>query len=63
MSPGSDLSQQSEEKPPEQNLQAEDVMSQLKPDEKKMVEKLVVYQDQFELPSDDDVQMMKVGCV
>ena len=63
MSPGSDLSQQSEEKPPEQNLQAEDVMCQLKPEEKKMVEKLVVYQDQFELPSDDDVQMMKVGCV
>jgi len=56
-SPGSDVSQHSE-KIPDQNLQAEDVLSQLAPEEKKMVEKLVVFQDQFELPSEDDIKMM-----
>nr|AWH55629.1 ecdysone receptor [Platynereis dumerilii] len=61
MSPGSDLSQQSDEpvKAPVNDLQAEDVMSRLNPEEKKIVEKLVIYQDQFELPSDDDINMMK----
>lgn len=63
LSPDSNLSQP-ETRPPttsEDGLSPEDVLSKLLPNEVDIITKLVQFQDQFELPNEDDIQMMKVS--